>query len=237
MMVMNKMLRIKYIIFAFLAVQSLQVNAQRHKIHMPEHDDKAYYFGLTFGLNFSQYRIKYDNSFVETDTFMKIQPKFSPGFNLGLMGNLKLSKFVDLRFVPSLSFAEKRIVTTFRNDSVADRSLESIYVHLPLQLKLKSDRLKNFRFYGMLGGKFDYDLSANARSRRADEWLKVTPADFGYELGVGFEFYYPNFIFSPEIKLSQGLGNQVYRDPSIPLSNAIQSLNTRMIVISVHLEG
>src|SRR5690606_11228491 len=139
--------------------------------------------------------------------------------------------------VPSLSFLEKNIVTTFSNDSTVAQSIEAINVHLPLQLKFKSDRIRNFRFYGMVGGKFDYDLSANARSRRKDEWLKVTPIDLGYELGVGFEFYYPNFIFSPEIKLSQGLSNQLFHDSSIPLTNAIQSLNTRMIVISIHLEG
>lgn len=212
--------------------------AQRRILNMPEHDDKLYYFGITFGANFSQYRIKYANSFVESDSFKRIQPRWSPGFNLGLMANLRLSKFIDLRFIPSLSFADKKLsMTMIPNDSTSERSIESIYMHLPLQLKFKSDRIRNFRFYGMVGGKFDYDLAANARSRRSDEWLKVKPVDLGYELGVGFEFYYPNFIFSPEIKLSQGLNNQIYRDKNVPLTNAIEGLNTRMIVISIHLEG
>lgn len=216
--------------------------AQRYAQNMPEHDSKAYYFGITFGLNFSSYRVRYTKSFAETDTFKSIQPKFSPGFNLGLMGNLRVTSFLDLRFVPSLSFAEKRMVITMRNsiggdDSVSDRSIESIYMHLPLQMKFKSDRIGNFRFYGMVGYKFDIDLAANARSRRRDEFLKVKPIDMGYELGAGFEFYYPNFIFSPEIKLSQGLMNQQFKDPAIPLSNAIDQINTRMIVISIHLEG
>jgi hypothetical protein len=211
--------------------------AQRHALNMSEHDNKSYYFGLTFGVNFSQYRIKYTQSFVENDSFKKIQPLWSPGFNLGLMGNLRISKFIDLRFVPSLSFADKRMIMTFATDSTSERNNESIYMHLPLQLKFKSDRIRNFRFYAMTGAKLDFDLAANARSRRQDEWLKVKPMDAGYELGVGFEFYYPNFIFSPEIKLSQGLSNQLFRDGNIPLSNAIESINTRMFVISVHLEG
>lgn len=211
--------------------------AQRRALNMPEHDEKKYYFGITFGLNFSQYRIKYTNSFVETDTFMRIQPRWTPGFNLGLMANLRLTSFIDLRFIPSLSFAEKRMSFTMAPDSTSDRSIESIYMHLPFQLKFKSDRIRNFRFYGMLGGKLDFDLAANARSRRTDEWLKVKPMDVGYELGVGFEFYYPNFIFSPEIKLSQGLNNQLFRDQSIQLTNAIEEINTRMFVISIHLEG
>lgn len=216
-----------------------QALAQRDILNMPEHDEKLYYFGITFGTNFSEYQVRYTQSFANTDTFKRIQPYWSPGFNLGLMGTLRLSKFIDVRFVPSLAFAEKRIVfdMTYPVDSSSDRTIESIYMHLPLQLKFKSDRIKNFRFYGLAGGKFDYDLAANSRSHRSDEFLKVQPIDFGYEIGVGFEFFNPNFIFSPEIKLSQGLMNQLYRSPDIPLSNAIQSLRTRMIVISIHLEG
>lgn len=235
-------MRIKHIILVFAAILLIQpAIAQDRILNMSEHDQKPYYFGITFGTNFSTYRIQYSNTFVESDTFKRIQPGFGPGFNLGLMGNLRLSSFVDLRFVPSLAFAEKQmslnIPDVAGNDSMVDRTVESIYMHLPLQLKFKSDRIGNFRFYAITGVKFDYDMAANARSRKKDEFLKVSAADFGYELGVGFEFYYPNFIFSPEIKLSQGLGNQIFKDGSIPLSNAIDVLSTRMIVISVHLEG
>jgi len=213
--------------------------AQRDILNMPEHDDKLYYFGITFGLNYSVYRINYTAAFANTDTFKRIQPHWLPGFNLGLISNLRLSKFIDIRFVPSLEFSEKRLVFEYAipTDSVSDRTIESIYMHLPVQLKFKSDRIKNFRFYGLLGGKFDYDLAANSRSHRQDEFLKVQPIDAGYEIGVGFEFFNSNFIFSPEIKLSQGLVNQLYRSPAIPLSNAIQDLHSRSIVISIHLEG
>lgn len=207
---------------------------------MPEHDNKAYYFGITFGLNFATYKIKYSPSFTETDTFTRIQPQFNPGFNLGLMGNLRLSSLFDLRFVPSLSFAEKQLIITSglnNEETTVDRSIEAIYMHLPWQLKFKSDRIHNFRFYALGGVKLDIDLAANSRSRRANEFLKVKPLDMGYEIGVGFEFYYPNFIFSPEVKLSQGLLNQQFKDQRIPLSNAIDMLSTRMIVISIHLEG
>lgn len=213
--------------------------AQRRMIYMANHDDARYYFGLSFGLNFSSYHIRYTKDFGTTDTFKIVQPSFGPGFNLGLMGNLRLNRFIDLRLVPSLAFAEKRLqFNTPGRDSMEQRTVESIYMHLPLQLKFKSDRIGNFRFYGLLGGKLDYDLAANARSRKTDEFLKVKNLDMGVELGVGFEFYYPNFIFSPEIKISQGLMNQVYKgDRSLPLTNAIDQLTTRMIVISIHLEG
>jgi len=232
----------RFRIVCLLAVLALFVTpraAAQRSINMPEHDGKLYYFGLTFGLNFSQHRMRYDPSFAATDTFKIIQPYWSPGFNLGLMANLRLNRVVDLRFIPSLAFAEKRLrYSTPRAETVEDRGIESIYLHLPLQAKIKSDRINNFRFYALAGGKFDYDLAANARSRRRDEFLKVTPADLGYEIGMGFEFYYPNFIFAPEIKLSQGLKNQLFRgDRTLPLVNAIEEINTRTIVISIHLQG
>lgn len=237
-------MRLKHIILLCIGLLLLQpesLHAQDKIINMAEHDQKPYYFGITFGFNMSSYRIRYSQSFVDTDTFKKVQPDFGPGFNLGLMGNLRLSSFIDLRFVPSLAFAEKTMSINTSDiaggDSLIDRTVESIYMHLPFQLKFKSDRINNFRFYAITGMKFDYDMAANARSRKKDEFLKVSAFDYGYELGVGFEFYYPNFILAPEIKLSQGLGNQIFKDGAIPLSNAIDVLSTRMFVFSLHIQG
>jgi hypothetical protein len=229
----------KSLFLFFVLFITIKASAQRVALSMPDHDEKKYYFGITFGLNYSVFQIHYADAFAATDTFKTIQPKWQPGFNLGLLADLKLTNFVDLRFVPSLAFAEKRLdyVYGMHKDSAVSKGVEAIYMHLPLQLKFKSDRINNFRFYAIVGGKFDYDLAANARSRRTDEFLKVSPVDYGYEIGVGFEFFNENFIFSPEIKLSQGLKNQLYPDHSLPLTNAIQTLLNRMIVISIHLEG
>jgi len=229
----------KIIVLSCLLILSQQnLRAQRFILNLPDHDQKKYYFGLTFGLNFATYQVSYTSSFVNTDTFTRILPSWSPGFNLGLMGNLKLTKFIDLRLLPSLSFSEKRLdFNKIGYDTIVTKSIESIYVHIPLQLKFKSERIRNFRFYVLLGGKYDYDMAANARSKRNDEYIKVKPNDLGYEFGMGFEFYNPNFIFAPEIKLSQGLMNQIYKDKNIPLTNAIDQLNTRSIVISIHLQG
>ncbi len=230
-----KGLKTGFLIAALLT--GFNVLAQTRVPNMPEHDSKLYYFGITFGFNYSTFRINNTQNFAESDTFKRVQPGFGPGFNLGIMGNLRLNKFVDLRFIPALVFAEKKIKTVDQFDKEENRSIESIYMQLPLQFKFKSDRIGNFRFYGLLGGKFDYDLASNARSRRQDEWIRVSPVDVGAEIGVGFEFFYPNFIFSPEIKLSQGFINSNYQDSRIPLSNTIDAMRTRMIVISIHLEG
>lgn len=216
---------------------SLSASAQTQILNMPDHDSEPYYFGLSFALNYSTFRNTPTKSFAEHDTFLRVQSNWRPGFNVGIMGNLRLSSFIDLRFIPALVFAEKAIDVWYPGSAdPVQNSIESIYMQLPLQLKFKSDRINNFRFYGLAGGVFDYDLASNARSRTV-EWLKVKPIDVGAELGIGFEFFYPNFIFSPEIKLSQGFLNEHFSDPDIPLSNTIDRLSTRMIVISIHIEG
>ena len=226
------------LLFLFgMLLTTVSLSAQHRIPNMPEHDSKWYYFGITFGGNMSTFRMSNTKSFAVNDTFKSVQPKFGPGFNLGIMGNLRLTRFVDLRFIPSLVFAEKGITTVDQNNVETREKVESIYMQLPLQLKFKSDRIGNFRFYGLLGGKFDYDLASNARSRRQDEFLRVKPIDIGAEVGIGFEFFYPNFIFSPEIKISQGFLNEHSKDAEIPLSNTIDRMSTRMIVFSIHLEG
>jgi len=228
---------IKALLILLCLMAGSQLHAQTHIPNMPEHDDKAYYFGITFGANYSTFRINNTQSFADHDTFKSIQPGSGPGFNLGIMGNLRLTKFIDLRFIPALVFAEKKLTLVDMNNVVTKTSVESIYMQLPLQVKFKSDRINNFRFYGIIGGKFDYDLASNARSRRQDELLRVKAIDVGADVGIGFEFFYPNFIFSPEIKLSQGFINTQYKDSDIPLSNTIDAIRTRMIVFSIHLEG
>jgi hypothetical protein len=87
------------------------------------------------------------------------------------------------------------------------------------------------------GGKAEYDLASNARAKRAEEMVKLKKIDFGVEAGIGFNFYFPVFILSPEIKISNGLTNSHSRDESLKFSNVIDNLNSRMVVFSLIFEG
>ena len=87
------------------------------------------------------------------------------------------------------------------------------------------------------GGKVEYDLASNARAKRAEELVKLKSLDMGIEAGVGFSFYFPVFILSPEIKISHGLINSHSRDENLKFSNIIDKLNSRMILFSLIFEG
>lgn len=202
------------------------------------YENRPYYFGITLGYNSAFFKIKHTSQFLENDSLLVIQPLRSSGFDLGLLGNLTLNKRFDLRLNPNLIFAEQTLHYVFKQDSsVQNNNLESVLFSVPLQVKFKSDRVGNFRMYLMAGAKFDYDLAANVHARKADNLVQVSPFDVGYEAGFGFEFYLPYFIFSPEIKISNGARDIHLRQPGNIYSNRIGEILSRMIVISIHLEG
>ena len=89
----------------------------------------------------------------------------------------------------------------------------------------------------MGGVKADIDLAANARARRAEELVKLEKYDYGIEAGMGFNFYFPSFILSPEIKISNGSRNIHSRDENLKYSNILDRIQSRMIIFSIHLEG
>ncbi|WP_225859961.1 MULTISPECIES: porin family protein [Chitinophaga] len=205
---------------------------------MEEHDIKPYYFGITLAVNQSNFKLYHDQIFLKQDSIMVAEPLKTIGFNLGLLANLRLNHRFDLRFNPQLVFASKNLY--YRENypqRETEKKIESILLMFPLQIKFKSDRIGNMRVYTIAGMKFDYDLASNARNRRAEDLVKVSRNDYGYEIGAGFEFYFPSFIFSPEFKISNGIGNVHVKDPNLRYSNVVDQLKSRMIVFSIHLEG
>ncbi|MBS1655859.1 MAG: outer membrane beta-barrel protein, partial [Bacteroidetes bacterium] len=117
------------------------------------------------------------------------------------------------------------------------KKVESVIFTFPFQMKFQSDRIGNFRVYMLGGVKADVDMAANARAKRADDLVKIQKYDYGVEAGIGFNFFFPSFIFSPEIKISNGLRNLHSRDENLKYSNIIDRIQSRMIVFCIHLEG
>jgi hypothetical protein len=97
--------------------------------------------------------------------------------------------------------------------------------------------MHNFRFYVLGGVNYQYDLASNATARKADDLVKVNPYDWSIEAGIGFQFFFPVFILSPELKISNGILNVHHRDPNLIYSSTIDQLHSRMIVFSLIFEG
>jgi Outer membrane protein beta-barrel domain len=229
-------------VFAVLFLLLTPCAKAQQEINLPQHEEKRYYFGITLSTNFARFQAEHHPKFLQDDSIKTIGMVSKPGFGLGLLGTLRLSQHLELRINPNLIFASRAIDYHVTYPQIGDSSkqqktIESIYTSFPLQLKFSSDRINNFRVYIFGGGKFDYDLASNSQARKAEDLVKLSKGGFGYEAGLGFHFYFPSFIFSPEIKVSNTFGNVHSRDANLIYSNVIDRMQARMIMISFHLEG
>jgi hypothetical protein len=220
-----------------MLLNALFANAQEEGFNMLDHDNQKYYFGITAGFNNSQYKTYYSDFFINSDSVKSATPQWNAGFQVGITANYRFTKHTGVRLVPQFVLMQRSLDYTFsfRNDTTI--VIESIMLHLPYHFKFSSDRINNFRFYAFTGGKLDYDFNSNTRSRRNDEVLKIKPIDFGYDLGFGFDFYNSNYIFTPEIRLSNGFGNVQLRDNEILTSKVFDRINTRMVFLSITIGG
>ena len=228
-------------LFAFVLLICSSAWSQKEQYQL-DHDAKPYYFGITLGANITRFQIEQHPRFLQYDSVLEILPLNSPGFQLGLNATAKLTNRFEARFNPQLMFTDRSITYKLKYKDPIDgdqptKKIESVIFSFPFQLKFNSDRIGNFRVYLLGGVKADIDLAANARARRAEDLVKLQKSDYGIEFGMGFNFYFQSFIFSPEIKVSNGLRNVHSRDENLKYSNVIDRIQSRMIVISIHLEG
>jgi len=229
-----------------LLIASQQVSAQlRDELNLPDHDSKKYYLGIGLIYNTARFQVSQHPSFLQNDSVMVVEPENTGGFGLAGIHTLRLSPRFELRAIfPQLLFAYKNLTYHLKypdpnknETAVMTKRVESILLGVPVHIKFRSDRIGNFRVYMFGGGKFEYDLASNSTARKAEDLVKLKKYDWGVEAGIGFNFYFPVFILSPEIKVSNGLSNIHSRDPNLKFSSSIDQLNSRMIVFSLIFEG
>lgn len=222
-----------------LSVMAAHAQYQQGNFNYLDFQAKQYYFGITLGYNQGDYRIFNSKSFISNDSFSRVQSVGGPGFNLGIVSNLRLGEYFDLRFLPTLSFAERNIRYTQPSETKRpiNRKIESVLVEMPFQVRYKSAPYHDFRLFVIGGVKYSYDVASDSRSRQAVGLVKISPTDFQFEYGFGIQFFFPYFIFSPEIKISQGINNVLIYNDKVYQSTILDKVNSRTFTLSFHFEG
>ena len=200
--------------------------------------NRPFHFGVTMAINNSDFKYALDTNYMKQYNVLDVQSVKGPGFSVGIVSDLHLSKKFDFRFVPDLAFAEKDLNFTQRkNDTVANKKTESVYIDCPFLFKYKSKPYKDMRMYVISGLKYNIDLQSNADSRKADDQIKIIANDVSLDYGFGFEFHLPMVTIAPEIKLSYGLMNVLKNDDKLIYSAVLKQLHSRMFMFSIHFEG
>jgi hypothetical protein len=212
---------------------------QGSNINYLDFQSKPYYFGITLGYNQSNFRIYHSKNFIRNDSFATVESINGPGFNLGIVSNLKIGEYFDIRFLPTLSFVERTIRYSPAGDAgrIISRPIESVLVELPFQVRYKSAPYHDCRLFVIAGIKYSFDVASDSRTRQSASLVKIAPTDFQLEYGAGVQFFFPYFIFSPELKISQGLNNILIFNDRLEQSNVIEKVLSRCLTISLHFEG
>ena len=230
-----------FLLFGIILFSQI-LSAQERELNLYDHDSKPYYFGITLGGAVARFQTELHSRFLQDDSIYVAEPNNAGGFCLGLLATGRISDRFQARFNPQLFFTArsiyyKRKFPDLNQQTDVNQVIESVTVSFPLQIKLQSDRIGNFRVYMLGGVKGDIDLASNARAKKAEDLVKIKKYDYGVELGLGFNFFFESFILSPEIKLSNGIPNIHARDPNLIYSSVIDRIQSRMIVFSIHIEG
>ena len=197
---------------------------------------KKLYFGISLGVNTSDFKIRPAPKQEANDSILTFQAKRGPGFNLGIIGNYQFKPNWDLRLIPTLVFADKTIEYQTVDQALVKKTISSIFLDFPLSLRFKSAPIKDFRVFVLAGVKYSFDLASNQTARKAEDQVRVRRHDFEIEYGIGFQFYFPFFILSPEVKVSHGILD-IHEPSNLIFSRVLDSLFSRAFTISINLEG
>lgn len=210
--------------------------------NLQKYDDKLLHFGFLIGYNSFNFTIKPEADLSNLDSIMSVTTTPLSGFDLAIVSDLRMGKYLNLRFIPGLSFGDRNIEYTVNyGDSAViatNKRIETIYLNLPLFIKLKSSRMHNVRVYALGGIQYTFDLISNEKKQtqnQTQEIVKIHRHDVQALAGFGFDFYMERFKFSTEFKMSFGLRDILVRE-SNPYANSIKALNSRVIMISFLFE-
>jgi hypothetical protein len=243
----NKRFLLSSLFLLVFCLYNLQTFAQgkskNNKVmNLENYDKRVIHFGFLLGVNLADFRIKYNPNYFGVDTVLTIESKRESGFNLGIISDLRLGEYFNMRFVPTLSFSARTLQYVILENNVLvprDKQVESVFLDFPLLFKYKSARDGNFRAYLIGGAKYSLDMASqkdvNNNFLVNDILVKIDETDFLAVFGIGFDFYLTYFKFSPEITYSFGLKNLLIQENNI-LTKPIDRLTSKIIQISFNFE-
>ena len=225
-------------LFLSLFFLSVSIYSQKNNTkisNLQNFDQKKLHFGYYVGVNNYNYKLDYILN-PEKKTLISDQT----GINVGLIGDLKLRKNLNLRFEPGLYTNKSDIVfydrKNFTKNSDTLRSIKSTYVHLPLLIKYSAKRYNNLKPYVLAGLSTSFNLSSNQNSPEDNnnDVFRLKTNTFYYELGFGIDFYLQYFKFSPSIRGVFSLKNELVPDldPNSPWTGNIDKMSARAIFIN-----
>ncbi len=232
----------KTVIFIALLITFQSVTAQlftKEQVanNIDNIDQKLLSWGYFLGFN------QYDFKFNYNEDLKDILVDKSAGFHLGLVGDLRINNFLNLRLEPGVFFTTRNIIYDESyfdgmefNDSDLLREVKSTYVHIPLLLKASTKRINNFKPFIVGGVSVALNLSSNEDNPDDNSagQFRMVKSTYFYEIGFGIDLYLLYFKFTPSIRGVFALNDEIIRDadPNSPWTGNVAKMQTRGLFIN-----
>ena len=241
----------RHLLIAFLICLSVSAKVysqyptvKERIINIPNFDKKTVHYGYFFGFNQYDFKFEYTDNYYKEFNHKDIAVISKTGFVVGLIGDMRINTYFNLRFEPGLYYSSRELdypsFTEFTKDSDQKRELKSTYIHLPLLIKVSTKRINNIRTFVMAGISTDFNLSSNQKNRddNASNVFRATSQNLNYELGFGFDFYLYYFKFSPSLRGVFSFQNELIPDidPASPWTGRIKNMFSRGIAVIITFE-
>ena len=225
------------------AAQAQEYSSARRAPNLPAYDFKRLHFGLVLGINNADFAHKSVSNLNPFDSIMVIGSTPSAGFDVGIVTDLRLGNYFNLRFIPQISLIDRTVDYHVQIKGLdmteTHKKIESVNLDLPLLIKMKSSRMHNCRVYVVGGGQLSIDLASQAKKKNKKNpelvVLKLNRTEFQTQAGVGMDFYANMFKFSIEAKMSYGLQDMLKHEDNV-YTNSAEYLKSKIFHISILFE-
>ncbi|WP_432672771.1 porin family protein [Flavobacterium sp. SM2513] len=224
----------KKLILLFILISTFQAQAQFGKdpmINLENWDKQRVYWGYYLGMSFYDFKFEYE------EPGKDILVDNGMGFNVGLIGNLRLTEYFDLRFEPGLTFNQRDLTFPgFENEADALREVKSTYLHFPILLKFSALRTGNIRPFLIGGVSTALNLSSNVNNKQdnSNNVFRMAKWTNFYEIGLGVDIYLEYFKFTPSLRGVFSYNDELIRDndPNSPWTGNVGSMQTRGVFLN-----
>jgi hypothetical protein len=230
----------KGIALGILLILSLQVLPQSAKPkNLVMADFKRFHFGYSVGLNTAGFTIVPNKDY-------RMDLVRNPGININLITDYRLGKYLNVRLLPGIQFAERDLsVTNIITGETKTPSwkIESIFMDMPILLKYRSSRVNNYAPYLIAGINPRIDLlGADIPPETVKKKLAtriLNPFDIYAEVGVGVDFYLSMVKVAAELKFSVGMLD-IFHNPGDSRFDlyvaGVNQVYSRMVILAFHVE-
>ena len=230
---------LKYLFFLVVIVfqAEAQLFTKERLVNNENFDKTRLSYGYYLGFNNYDFNIDYNN---DVDDIQVIK---SVGFNVGLIGNIRINDYFDIRLEPglvmsnrTLSFSGSYFEGLVYEEKDLERELRSTYVHIPLLIKISTKRVDNIKPFIAGGISTALNLSSNQDNPddNSQGVFRLVKNNLYYELGIGVDIFLTWFKFTPSIRGVFSIKDEHIKDLDLnsPWTRNIDQMQTRGFFIN-----